>query len=151
MRLSWCTLIISCFMPMVPIIAQKPIIFNAAQDLKDDGSISIVFHVTSVIQDVPPDLCTTGKCAAVEFTVKGYTRIQDDTNYTQYVLKCTEITAFDETPHVTQSCARVRANANYDAKLWADCIFFIDHNSKHSEFVVSSFNIVSQLEIATPR
>jgi hypothetical protein len=132
----------------------KAIIFNAAQDSKDDGSIPIVFHVTSVIQDVPPDWCATGECFAVEFTVKGYTRIQSDTYYTQYILKCTEVTAFDATPHVTLQCARVRANANYDAKLFADYIFFIDHNSKHLEFVDNSlqaFNIVSQIEIATPR
>ena len=38
-----------------------------AQDSKDDGSIPIVFHVTSVKQYEPPDYCTTGKCAAVRW------------------------------------------------------------------------------------
>ena len=125
-----------------------------AQGSKDDGSIPIVFHVTSVKQDEPPDYCMTGECMAVRYTVEGYSRVQGDAHYTQFVLKCVEITALNPTSHVTMSCARVRANTNYDAKLFADWLFFIDNGRKNSQStngpLEEAFDIVSQREVVKP-
>src|ERR1035437_7823638 len=125
-----------------------------AQASEDDGSIRIVFHVTSVKQDEPPDYCTTGECMAVRYTVEGYSRVQGDAHYTQFVLKCVEITALNPNPHVTMSCARVRANANYDAKLYAAFLFFIDEGSgkprSTNDTPVAAFEIVSQREVVKP-
>ena len=125
-----------------------------AQGSKDDGSIPIVFHVTSVKQDEPPDYCTTGECVAVRYTVEGYSRVQGDAHYTQFVLKCVEVTVLNRTLDVRSSCARVRANANYDAKLFADLLFFIDEGRKNSQSTnappEAAFNIVSQREVVKP-
>jgi hypothetical protein len=52
------------------------------------------------------------------------------------------------------SCARVRANTNYDAKLFADWLFFIDNGRKNSQStngpLEEAFDIVSQREVVKP-
>jgi hypothetical protein len=125
-----------------------------AQNSKDDGSILIVFHVTSVKQDEPPDYCTTGGCTAVRHTVEGYSRVPGDLHYTQFTLRCVEMTVVDPKPHTTISCPRVRANGNYDAKLFADVLFFIDGGRKDTQSkngpFEAGFDIVSQRETVKP-
>ena len=123
-----------------------------AQGTIDDGSISIVFHVTSVAKEEPPDdYCTTGKCIAERFIVKGYSRVQGDIHYTQFVLRCIEINPVHPTEEASW-CPRLRANVTYDAKLFGDAVIFVDHGSKQPKPPFDSgFDIVSQREIATPK
>jgi hypothetical protein len=141
MRL-WLALVLgSCLFPIMTVLAQQP---------KDGGSIPIVFHVTSVKQDEPPDWCTTGQCNAVRFTVEGYARVEHDAHPTQFVLKCIELT--DADGHITMACARLRAHGNYNAKLWADLVQFIDRRPKQpNDPPQALFDIVSQEEVATPQ
>ena len=124
-----------------------------AQDSKDDGSIYIVFHVTSVKHDEPPDYCTTGQCTAVRYSVEGYSRVQSDAHYTQFVLTCDEITTLIPPAHVTVQCARVRANGDYSAKLFADSLFFLGgqkNTQSTNSPLEAGFDIVSQREIVNP-
>ena len=59
----WLALVLgACLFPTVKVLAQQP---------KDDGSIPIILHVTSVVQDEAPGYCRRGECDAHRFTVEG--------------------------------------------------------------------------------
>jgi hypothetical protein len=121
-----------------------------AQDSKDDGSAPIVFHVTSVKRDGPPDICTTGKCYAYRFSVEGYSKVPGDAHFTDFELTCTEYHPFDPAPDAQKfACPRLRANGSYDAKLFADVISFEVKGSGVPNQVL--FEIVSQREVVVPK
>jgi hypothetical protein len=126
-----------------------------AQSSKGDGPLPISFHVTSVKRDVPPDWCTTGQCRATRFTVAGYSKVPGDAHFTEYVLTCIESQPADpdsKTAAASTACPRLRANANYDAKLFADVIDFIAKTPKPLDApLVVLFDIQSQREVMTPR
>jgi hypothetical protein len=119
----------SCLFPTVKVLAQQ---------LKDDDSIPIVFHVTSVKQGYPPE-CAMAACRPI-LTVEGYARVEHDAHPTQFVLTCVEFTVSKPTPQ-KMSCAHLRASADYDANLFGNVI---DFPTQHSPRVL--FNIVSQKE-----
>ena len=79
---------------------------------------------------------------------EGYSRVQNDAHYTQFVIKCIEVTSLSPTPHVTGTCARVRANANFDPKLFADVLFFIDRGPKQPESANAPPEMKSEIAFA---
>ena len=117
-----------------------------------DGAIPITFHVTSIKKDQPEDTCVTGTCSATRFTVEGYARITGDLHSTRYVLTCIEFIQFG-TNNVNPSmyCARLRANAAFDGKLYADVISFADDddrkNASSHKGLMASYEIESQQEM----
>jgi hypothetical protein len=116
-------------------------------------SPKIVFHVTSVEQGEATDWCTTGKCSATRFTVRGYAVDIEDRTPIEYVLDCVETIANEPKPHVTAQCPRVHAHKDYDAELGADSIFFADSPSDSSgrpstdKPIVMGYTIKSEKEV----
>jgi hypothetical protein len=116
-------------------------------------SPKIVFHVTSVEQGEAIDWCTTGKCSATRFTVRGYAVDIEDRTPIEYVLDCVETIVNEPKPHVTAQCPRLHAHKDYDATLGADSIFFADSPSDSSgrpstdKPIVMGYTIKSEKEV----
>ncbi len=122
----------------------------AQQSSTDGDSVLIVFHVTSVKRDVPPDWCTTGACSATRFTVEGYAKVPGDAHFTEYTLTCVETIALSPQGG-TNICPRVRANGSYNARLLADAIDFIDKTPRAPDAPMEAeFEIRSEREVITP-
>jgi hypothetical protein len=103
------------------------------------GQDKSVFHVTRIVTSEANDSCT-GNCSAQRITVEGYTPT------TQYLLDCVEILAGTppDSPHYTVTCPRMHSGNDYDVTLFAAAISFGD--VPHSTGIVSSYNIVSEME-----
>lgn len=104
----------------------------------------VSFHVTSVQQGDATDYCTTGKCSATRFTVKGYT--QDKDGGVQYVLDCVEVVANEPGTH-SVTCFRAHAHVDYMVKIFAESVTFGHNQSPQREPVEVDYNIKSEKEL----
>lgn len=104
-------------------------------------------------RDTPSDWCTTGQCEATRFTVAGYSKVPGVEHFTEYILDCIETQPVGpDSKAATTICPRVRANASYDAKLFADDVQFIDKAPKQPNGpLVMLFEIQSQREVVAPK
>jgi hypothetical protein len=123
-----------------------------AQNRVNDESIRIMFHVTAVKRDTPPDWCQTGQCSATRFTVEGYSKVPGDVNFTKYTLTCVETEPVPpRSGAMTTTCPRLRPNVDYSAKLFADVIDFVDTPTPPDGVTEALFEIELARESVTPQ
>lgn len=108
----------------------------------------MIFHVTAVRSEEPPDWCTTGECSATRFTVEGYSVVKGDLHSTEYVLECIEALRVHPSPSDFRAvCDRLHANNEYDALLWGDSISFGDAKPTPDGIARILYKIVSEKEV----
>jgi len=110
--------------------------------------LAITFHVTSVSKGAPIDCGDTPDCVTTEITVEGYADVEKTSTRIGYVLKCDQVMATKEPPHLAISCGSIHANNDYRGRVFDNTISFWPLEKHTPPPYWGLYSIVSEKEIS---